>query len=198
MKSVDCQGLPCPQPVLKTREALTKTTSPFDVVVDNAAAVENVSRFLNSQNCLFSIEKQAENKIVFRVTPNRQTQSPAPQPETKETSQEKTLLFITSEELGSGERQLGLGLMKNFIATLPELGESLWRIVLVNSGVKLAVKDSPVLEQLQKLEQNGVSLLVCGTCLTFYNLLEQKQVGQTTNMLDIMTSLDHADKVINL
>ncbi len=202
MKSIDCQGLPCPQPVLKTRELLAATTDSFDVIVDNAAAVENVSRFLNSQNCPFSIEKKAENKMVFHVAPNSQARPAQPQPVQKETAKEtaaeKILLFITSDVLGNGDRQLGQGLMKNFIATLPELGENLWRIVLVNSGVKLAVQDSPVLDQLQELEQAGVSLLVCGTCLNFYNLLEQKRVGQTTNMLDIVTSLDHAGKVINL
>ena len=135
---------------------------------------------------------------MFHVRPNGQA---TPQPDRAGHFQEQTekiLLFIASEVLGNGERQLGLGLMKNFIATLPELGNSLWRIVLVNSGVKLAVQGSPVLSELQQLEQAGVSLLVCGTCLNFYNLLEEKQVGQTTNMLDIMTSLAHAGKIINL
>ncbi len=198
MKILDCRGLACPQPVLNTRDCLAKATDLFDVLVDNSAAVENVSRFLSSQNCPFSIEKKAENNIVFHVRPNGQA---APQPDRAGHFQEQTekiLLFIASEVLGNGERQLGLGLMKNFIATLPELGDSLWRIVLVNSGVKLAVQGSPVLSELQQLEQAGVSLLVCGTCLNFYNLLEEKQVGQTTNMLDIMTSLAHAGKIINL
>jgi hypothetical protein len=39
--------------------------------------------------------------------------------------------------------------------------------------------------------------LVCGTCLNYYGLLEQKKVGETTNMLDIVTSLQVADKVIS-
>ena len=51
---------------------------------------------------------------------------------------------------------------------------------------------------IQQLEAEGVSVLVCGTCLTHFSLLDQKRVGETTNMLDIVTSLQLADKVISL
>ena len=57
---------------------------------------------------------------------------------------------------------------------------------------------SPVLDKLKDLEKSGVSLLVCGTCLDFYNLLEKKGVGQTTNMLDVVSSLQLASKVIKI
>ena len=85
--------------------------------------------------------------------------------------------------------------MGNFLSTLPEMNE-LWRIVMVNGGVRLASTPGKALDALKKLEESGVSILVCGTCLEFFHLTEQKQVGETTNMLDIVTSLDLADKVI--
>jgi selenium metabolism protein YedF len=88
--------------------------------------------------------------------------------------------------------------MFNFLGTLPELGEALWRIILVNGGVKLAVTGSPVLEKLQTLAASGVSIIVCGTCLDFFGILDNKEVGETTNMLDVVTSLDLADKVIQI
>jgi intracellular sulfur oxidation DsrE/DsrF family protein len=51
---------------------------------------------------------------------------------------------------------------------------------------------------LQELEKKGVMVLVCGTCLNHFHLLEQKQVGETTNMLDIVTHMQLADKVVSL
>jgi len=60
------------------------------------------------------------------------------------------------------------------------------------------VEGAETLPAIQHLEAAGVSVLVCGTCLTHFNLLEQKRVGETTNMLDIVTSLQVADKVISL
>jgi hypothetical protein len=37
---------------------------------------------------------------------------------------------------------------------------------------------------------------VCGTCLTHFDLMDQKAIGQTTNMLDIVTAMQLADKVM--
>ncbi|MCU0594518.1 MAG: DsrE family protein, partial [Desulfobacterota bacterium] len=51
---------------------------------------------------------------------------------------------------------------------------------------------------LKELEGEGVSILVCGTCLNHFNLLEKKKAGETTNMLDIVTAMQLADKVINI
>ena len=77
------------------------------------------------------------------------------------------------------------------------MGRELWCLVLLNSGVKLTVAGSEVLASLQTLEQEGVMELVCGTCLNHFQLLEHKQVGETTNMLDIVTHMQLADKVIS-
>jgi intracellular sulfur oxidation DsrE/DsrF family protein len=78
------------------------------------------------------------------------------------------------------------------------MGSDLWRLVLVNNGVKLATAGAEVLADLQQLEESGVGVLVCGTCLTHFNLLEHKGVGQTTNMLDIVTAMQLADSVISM
>jgi selenium metabolism protein YedF len=100
--------------------------------------------------------------------------------------------------MGRGDDTLGRKLLVNFIGTLKEMGPELWGLVLVNAGVKLAVAGSEVLASLQELAQSGVMILVCGTCLNHFDLLEQKQVGETTNMLDIVTHMQLADKVIPL
>jgi hypothetical protein len=68
----------------------------------------------------------------------------------------------------------------------------------VNNGVKLAIDESEVLQNLTELEDSGITILVCGTCLDHFNLLDKKQVGETTNMLDIVTAMQLADKVINI
>jgi selenium metabolism protein YedF len=108
------------------------------------------------------------------------------------------MVMVTTDRMGYGDDDLGVKLMVNFLKTLNEMGAELWRLVLVNNGVKLAVTGSEVLDVLRQLESDGISILVCGTCLTHFDLLEQKQVGETTNMLDIVTAMQLADKVINI
>ena len=54
------------------------------------------------------------------------------------------------------------------------------------------------LDKLKALADAGCSILVCGTCLEHFGLLDKKQVGDTTNMLDIITGMQLADKVIRV
>ena len=78
------------------------------------------------------------------------------------------------------------------------MGSELWRLVFVNNGVKLTIDGSEVLDNLKEYEEEGLKILVCGTCLNHFKLLEKKQVGETTNMLDIITAMQLADKVISI
>ena len=60
------------------------------------------------------------------------------------------------------------------------------------------IDGSKVLEDLKNYEKEGLKVLVCGTCLDHFSLLERKQVGETTNMLDIVTAMQLADRVISI
>lgn len=108
------------------------------------------------------------------------------------------MVVCASDRMGFGDDELGLKLMINFLRTLKEMGNDLWRLVFVNNGVKLTVDGSEVLADLKDYEKGGLKILVCGTCLTHFNLLERKKVGETTNMLDIVTAMQLADKVISI
>ena len=106
--------------------------------------------------------------------------------------------MISTDRMGYGDDELGLKLMMSFIKTLKEMGNELWRLVFVNNGVKLTAAGSGVLDDITALADSGIHILVCGTCLMHFGLMEEKQVGETTNMLDIVTAMQLADKVINI
>jgi selenium metabolism protein YedF len=108
------------------------------------------------------------------------------------------MVMIATDRIGFGDDELGIKLMISFVKTLKEMGSELWRLVFVNNGVKLTITGAEVLEDIRSLADNGVHILVCGTCLMHFNILEDKQVGETTNMLDIVTAMQLADKVINI
>jgi selenium metabolism protein YedF len=202
-KIIDCRGLQCPAPVLKTKQYLEEEAAvEIDVIVDNDAAVENVTRFLNFQEFNVSVDSngqfstisgQRELEKAKKLEPNSR-----PMKIKERSDHEKILILISSQTIGKGDDELGQKLMINFVKTLKEMGADLWRIVFVNHGVKFATKDSVILDELTELVSSGVSILVCGACLTHLHLLEEKKVGETTNMLDIVTSMQLADKVINL
>lgn len=205
---VNCQNMPCPQPVMRLLELLKKNRpAELEVVVDNQAGLENVSRFLRSKG--YEVRQQEEGALwrVYGHTDAAVAADDAAALGEEDLSQyaclpsaeeARTLVLIIAPVFGGGDDELGRKLMKNFLSTLPEMGGALWRVILLNGGVTLAAEGSPVLEQLRALEQSGVSILVCGTCLEHFGLLGKKAVGETTNMLDVVTSMQAAYKVIRV
>jgi selenium metabolism protein YedF len=202
--TLDCRNLECPRPVMQVKRLL-ETSSPdgISVIVDNEAALENVSRFLSSRG--YEVSGAPEGSL-WRVSASRAqgekegadagaVARPAKKTETEEA---RTLVMIVSPVFGSGDDVLGAKLMKNFLATLPELGNALWRVVLLNGGVTLSAEDSPVIAELRALEAEGVEILVCGTCLEHFGLKAKKAVGQTTNMLDVVTGMQLAEKILRI
>jgi selenium metabolism protein YedF len=202
--TLECQGLPCPQPVLKCKDAVERMNPEhITVVVDNEPAKENVSRFLGTRGYATSV-REAAGEYYVSATRTAGAQEDCPDcrimadHEIAAVGDHKILVFVSSDAIGSGDDNLGAKLMFNFLSTLKELGSELWRIVMVNGAVRLAATGNPCLEPLQALEKDGVSILVCGTCLEHFGLTGQRQVGQVTNMLDVVTSFQLATKTVHV
>lgn len=195
---LDCRGLACPAPVLETKKTLdTKGPSQIVVTVDNEAAKENVSRFLGSQGFEVSIHEEG-NDFHVRGVKTGGTLSEDAVIEEQEGEKQKIMVMVATDRMGYGDDELGKKLMQSFLKTLQEMGDELWCLVFVNNGVKLTIETSEVLSELKELEKKGIHILVCGTCLNHFDILDKKQVGETTNMLDIVTAMQLADKVINM
>ena len=200
-KTIDACGLTCPAPVLLVKDAVEQTNEQeITVLVDNAASLENVSRFLGSRG--YSVTDRQEGE-VYRLEARRgQKPSVINTEESAENLAEeagqKVLILVTNDCLGSGDDVLGGKLMISFLKTIKEMGTDLWQLIFLNGGVKLTIESSLVLKELQEYENSGVIILACGTCLEHYGLTALKRVGATTNMLDIVMATQLADKVITI
>jgi len=199
MSEIDARGLACPAPVLLTKEAVDRDlASVIQVVVDNEASKQNVMRFLDSQGFRIRDERRGDDFCIIGERRDAAAVQAAPEALGPDETHKKIMVMVATDRMGHGDDELGLKLIVSFIKTLKEMGPELWRLVFVNNGVKLTIDDSPVLSVLQEYEAEGLHILVCGTCLNHFDLLERKQVGETTNMLDIVTAMQLADKVINI
>jgi len=198
MKSIDCRGLACPAPVLTSKKAIeTEDLTELTILVDNEAAKQNVSRFLESRNYQVSVREEGTD---FHITGKKKKSTDCElfSDENPDLEGQKIMVMVTNDRIGHGDDELGSKLMAGFLKTLKEMGNELWRLVFVNNGVKLTIEGSGVLPYLKDLEDQGIFILVCGTCLTHFDLLDKIRVGETTNMLDIVTSMQVADKVISI
>lgn len=203
IQELDCRGMECPAPVLQVRNALeNETPVTLAVLVDNEAARQNVSRFLEHQNYRVSSELQGGG---FRVVGTRtegaissKKSPPAPVTKKKESGTKKIMVLVTSVHMGHGDDGLGDMLMFNFLKTLKEMGPELWRVAFVNSGVSFTAAGSEAVPILQELADAGVQITACGACLAFFHILDTMQVGTVTNMLEIVTGMKEADSVITV
>ncbi len=190
---IDARGLACPLPVIKTKKALEKIEEgDITVIIEREEGRQNVQRFAESQGCtVTTIKKDGLFHIVIHKEKSEEKEEDTPK-------QSGHVVMITSDFLGTGDRKLGAILMKAFLNTLWDADPKPKKIMFLNEGVRLTVEGSEVLETLNLLEQAGVEILSCGTCLAFYNLTEQLKVGKVTNMFDTVDSLLKSEKIIKI
>jgi selenium metabolism protein YedF len=200
--TVDARGLACPQPVLETRRALEQPGgNQLKVLVDNETSRENVSRFARNQGCRVEVKDLGEQ---FEITIAREGQAPAepealmpcaiPQAQPAET---KNVVYIGNNCMGKGDDDLGAKLMRGFLRTWIDATPKPWRMIFINSGVRLTTTDDEAVDAVSLLEDKGVEILSCGTCLQHFGLEGKLRVGKVTNMYEVIESLNGASKVIS-
>jgi hypothetical protein len=110
----------------------------------------------------------------------------------------ETVVLISRYGMGEAAPELQQKLMATYLTLLDEHDLLPAAICFYTDGVRLAVKGSPVLNQLKSLESKGVHLILCSTCLNFFKLADQVQVGIVGGMGDIIEAQRQAAKVISL
>ena len=108
------------------------------------------------------------------------------------------VVVVNSETMGRGDEALGTKLLTNFLRTLVGVHPKPDAIIFYNAAVRLLATDSPHLDALKHLEEAGVDLLACITCLDFYGLESKIGVGTVSNMREICQRLLSAPKVISI
>jgi selenium metabolism protein YedF len=194
---VDARGLACPQPVIQTRKAMEQAKQ-IVTLVDNDAAVTNVTRMASKAG--WQVEVVAEGD-EFRVEMIKGEDGLEPEllPVGRaEVLSGPLVLVVSADVMGRGEAELGEILVRGFFHTLGEVVPHPQTMIFFNTGVKLACEGSPVLDDLCALEEEGVEMLVCGTCLGYFELKEKLVVGQVSNMYDIAETMLNAGKVVHL
>lgn len=198
---VNAVGEQCPIPVVKATHALRAMTEPgtLEVRVDNEIAVQNLTRMAAGNHLPVQAEKIGEREFAVRMEV-ADPKGEAPMEDTAPTcipdARGDLLVAVETETMGRGSDELGRTLMKGFLFAVGQLPQLPKTILFYNGGAHLTVEGSPVLEDLKKLEAQGVEILTCGTCLNFYGLTDRLVVGGVTNMYDIVERLASAGKVI--
>jgi selenium metabolism protein YedF len=202
METLDLRHLECPQPVLRAKEAIERHPhSVLVALVRQAASCENVRRMARALGAEVETEELENDEYRLTITTPEAIEEPATEPELEPCevgagARGRAVVFLRNSELGHGDPKLGRILMKAFLKTLLAVEPLPSTMIFINAGIHLTTEGSEELATLAELAERGVEILSCGTCLDFYKKLDQLRAGRIGNMLDIVTALTRAAKVI--
>ena len=182
--------------------------------MDNETAVKNVTKMAKSSGASAETEQLGERqyRVLITVGEAAAAKMKASQSGSEDRGQDAaqpagngsggcrtcvgTVVAVGSDRMGEGSEELGRILIKSFIFALTQLDDLPDKILFYNGGAKLTVEGSESLEDLKVLEEQGVEIMTCGTCLDYYGIKDRLAIGGVTNMYSIVETLQNAMSVI--
>lgn len=167
------------------------------VEVDNQTAFQNILTYLKDQSL---VPSGSETDGIFHITVVNQPVEAAAKEDSCSIDpgicSSSYVIALSSDKMGEGDPQLGTILMKGFLNALIEQPVLPTHLLFYNSGVKLTTQDSGVIDSLKALEESGVEILICGTCVDFYEVRTLLAVGRISNMFTLTETMAKAGNVI--
>jgi len=197
MKVLDVTGLPCPEPLVRAKQALVdQGEAEVLLYVDSSVTRDNLLRFAQSKGFTYA-QKEAGGRWEITLTHGSTGQTvgramPVAAP------QNPPVILCLHATFGAPSGELGTLLIRAFFKTLPALEVLPGKIIFLNEGVNLLCFDEQVTESVRQMEQCGVDVLSCGTCLDYFHLLDKIRVGRVGNMYDIAGALLEAGHVVEI
>lgn len=202
-QTLNCIGLACPIPVVKTKKALETFTEDgvLTVLADNETCVQNLTRLAGSMQLPVTSELTGEKEYTVKITVKKENVKANAGAQADVTScdvpgRRAATVVIGSNRMGDGDEKLGKALMKAFLFALTNTADVPETMIFYNSGAFLTCEGSDSLEDLKHLEEAGAKIFTCGTCLNFYGITEKLRVGSVSNMYDIVEMQQRAAIII--
>ena len=198
MKTLDTKGLKCPQPLIMLKEALVdlKMGEEIRVETDNDTSLKNLVTYLKDQGVEPQVSSAGDVHTLVALKPEKDLAGSNPAIYCTTDLPTSYVVCIKGERMGDGDPELGSLLMETFVDNLKLQEQLPTHVVLYNGGVKLAMKESPVCSSLSELEELGIRIMLCGTCIYHYGLQFDIGVGMISNMVVITETLAAAGHVI--
>jgi len=199
MKTVDTTGLRCPQPLIKLKEALQSLEegNRLTVITDNDTSLKNMVAYLKENGVDPEVTSEGKLHTILTGRPSGDLEGVDPAAYCdNDTRANDYAVCIKSEWMGEGDPALGKLLMETFLENLKLQEQLPTHIVLYNSGVNLATRQSPVCSSLTELEELGTRIMLCGTCVDHYGVQYDIAVGMISNMVSLTEILASAGHVV--
>lgn len=202
MKTIDVVDKPCPLPLIATKKALKESDNDeqIKIISNSETSVKNVTRYLEDNGIIVKEQIVGDSfELVFNKNGEEPIIEEAEKYCTSTQPDDKGFAVVFGKDrVGEGSEELGKMMVGGMLTAFFETERIPEKIIFMNSGINLVIEGSNVLDILTKLEKNGSKLLVCGTCLEYYNKINYIKVGNISNMDEILEVLTSYTKVVNI
>ncbi len=201
MVELDGFGKACPMPLVMVKKEIDKGNTDIRIRVDNDTAVKNITRLAKKKGLGFAVETIEGGFSIAIGGELAPDAAEAAIPASCGISGNACgySVFIGKDFVGDGDRELGYNLMKMAIYTLNQAEVAPMNLLFMNAGVKLLCGDeAQIIDSVKEMMDKGTQVLVCGTCLNYFNLADDLKVGEVSNMYDILERMHESSKVITL
>ena len=201
-RTIDCMGMACPLPVINAKKAIEAFTEDgtLHIRVDNETAVQNLIRLGEHNGFVVASAQNGDNAYTVTMAvvagQAKGAQVPAEALSCAAPARGGKVVVLSADTMGGGDERLGKKLMKAFIFALTSQDEAPDKVICYNTGAYLTTRDADTVKDLKTLEAAGTTVMTCGTCLDFYGLKAELQVGIVSNMYDIVEAQMSAAQII--
>lgn len=199
MKTIDTKGLKCPQPLIMLKEELLGLDAgeKLKVITDNPTSLKNLTTFLRDQGVEPEVSTSGKVHTLITEVPSKELEEVRAEAYCSTDDRARDYaVCLKSELMGEGDPELGRLLMETFVENLKLQEQLPTHVVMYNGGVLLAMKQSPVCAALTELEELGIRIMLCGTCVDHYGIQMEIGVGMISNMVVITETLASAGHVL--
>lgn len=194
--TIDACGKLCPEPLMMTRRAIKAAAQgdTIEVITDNDTACQNIGSYLTEMKIAFTEANGHLSFIVGNHDAARLEMLPACP--TKPMNNNGYVVVLKSQEMGSEDANLGRLLMRAFLNTVAESDKLPQTVIIYSGGIRLALVGTDTARSLAKLEEKKVEVIICGTCVDFYQLKESIKIGTISNMFVIVEKMANATNIV--
>ncbi len=188
MKKIDARDIPCPKPLILTRQALSNLAlgEQLEVLINDKLAFANITDFLKDVGLTYE-----NNDYNFLITKTKELNLN----ENKKSDDEDIIAIIDKSYMGFDNKELGELLLKAFFGAIPASSKKPHTIYLYNDGVLLNSNKAykTLFDDIRAL---GIKLKFCGACLKYYEIEDSVHESEHTNMLLIIEAQANAKSII--
>lgn len=188
---LDCRNLNCPEPLLRTKKALgeLKIGETLEILVNDVAPRENIKRFLSKNGFEAQISQAGADTLIKTVKTDELKDESIDDIYCNVTAPKRgKVIFLNEEQCGSGP--IGKSLLAKFLGAALSLDEKPVKVICVNNAVHITTnRGHECFEAIKKLNEAGVEILSCGSCLESYKLVDKLAIGEISNAYEIMDVL---------